>query len=164
MKRAVSIVGLLIAVFAAVGFVALAEEQQRVAILVHVSAPPDLESREIGDAVLRLITRDLGNVEGIVLIASDEVVEAARRMGIGPEPTAREIRALARVLRADRVVLLQVTMRDHFAVIIHAAGFSAQGRLIFEFRLSAFAPQLNTALERAVRFLLDKLVPALLRR
>lgn len=41
------------------------------------------------------------------------------------------------MLRADRVVLLKVTVRDHFAVIIDAAGFNAEGRLLFELHSSA---------------------------
>jgi len=163
MKRVISIVGLMAVVLAVFGWAASAEVQ-RVALLVHVSAPGGPQGPEIGKVLLRMITRDLGHVEGLVLIASDEVVKAAQRLGIGPEPTARQIRALAHMLRADRVVFLQVAVKDHFAVIIQAAGFNAQGHLLFKFRLSAFAPELNAALERAVRLLLDKLVPALLRR
>jgi len=149
--------------FVATGFTARAEEQ-RVALLVHVSAPAALDAEHLGGTVLRLVTRDLGEIRGIALIASDEVVRAASRLRIGPEPTARQIRALAQMLQADRVVLLQVTVRDHFEVIIHAAGFNAEGRLLFELHVSAFAPQLGGALERAVRLLLEQLVPALLRR
>jgi hypothetical protein len=66
-------------------------------------------------------------------------------------------------LQVDRIVFLHVAVRDRFTVAIHTTVFAAGGHKIFETRTSVFSPHLEEAIERGVRELLDRLVPALLR-
>jgi hypothetical protein len=164
MKQVALVVGLLAVLFIAVGVSGLASEK-RVAVFVQVSTPPssDLNGERIAENILRMVLRNLEATREMGIVAPEEANAVLHRLGIGPDPSPREIRALARALKVDRVVFLRVAVRDHFTVAIHAAAFAADGHLVFEMRTSIFAPRLEEAIERAVRTLLDRLVPALLR-
>lgn len=163
-KRTAWMIGLLAALVAVVGVSGLAGEK-RVAVFVQVSTPPgtDLDRGRIATGILEKVLRNLEATREIVVVVPEEANAALHRLGIGPDPSPRQIRALARALRVDRLVFLRVAVRDHFTVAIHAAVFTADGQLAFEMRTLIFSPRLEEALERAVRTLLDRLVPALLR-
>ena len=162
MKKTTLLIGLLAILIAIVGSTALAADK-RVAVLVQVATPDSLPGTQVANTVLKMVARNLKAGDGIVLIAFERVVKAARQLKIGREPTALQIKALAHTVGADRVVILRVAVTDHFRVVINAIEFIASGRTVFEFRALASAPQLDRALERAMHSLLDHLIPALLR-
>ena len=172
MKRATPLLAGLAALFILFGFgpVALAEEAQtqtqgtRVAVWVQVSTPPGLDAERIARTVFESMARALEAVDRVELIAPERTMEAIHRLHIGRQPTPREIRALARALHADRIVILNVSIRDRFRVTMRAAVFGADGHLLVELRVTAFAEQLSHALERAVRSLIGSLIPVLVRR
>ena len=172
MKRVTPLLAGLAALFILFGFgpVARAEEAPtqtqgtRVVVWVQVSAPPGVDEERIARTVFEAMARALESVERVELVAPERTMEAIHRLRIGRPPTPREIRALARALHADRIVILNVSIRDRFRVTMRAAVFGADGHVLVELRVTAFAGRLSHALERAVRSLMESLIPALVRR
>jgi|GEM_PF-6910450 len=136
----------------------------RVAVWVEVSAPPDADEGQIVQTVFASMARALEAVERVELIAPERTMEAIHRLHIGRQPSPREIQALARALHADRIVILNVSIRDRFRVTMRATVFGADGHPMVEVRVTTAAERLGEALERAVRSLMGSLLPALIRR
>lgn len=172
MKRVTPLLAALAALFSVFGMgpVALADEGQaqtqgsRVAVWVQVSAPPGVNEGQIARTVFESMARALEAVERVELIAPERTQEAIQRLHVGHRPTPGEIRALARALNADRIVLVSVAIREGFRVSLQATVFHADGHVMVEVRVTTAAERLSEALERAVRSLMGSLIPALIRR
>lgn len=165
MRKATLIIGLLaLAIVAlALGPSANAAEKARVALLVHVSAPPAIQTERLRTEVIQAVARGLEPVQDIELIAPGKVAVAAHRLDVGHRLTPPEVRALARALKADRIVLLRVTVKDRFVVAVGVEVFTAQAERIFALHTKGAARQLDRALAQAMRSLLEHLIPALLK-
>jgi len=152
------------------GPVALADGGQtqtqgsRVAVWVQVSAPPGVDEGQVARTVFEAMARALESADRVELIAPERTREAIHRLDIGRRPSPQEIRALARALRADRIVIVNVSIRDGFRVALQAAVFHADGHVMLEVRVTTAAEALSRALERAVRSLMGSLIPALVGR
>ena len=172
MKRIPLLLAGLAVLFILFGFgpVALADEAQaqtqgtRVAVWVQVSAPPGVDEGRVTRTVFESMARALEAVERVDLIAPERTMEALRRLHVGHRPTPGEIRALARALHADRIVLVSVAIREGFRVTMQATVFHADGHIMMGVRVTTAAERLSEALERAVRSLMGSLLPALIRR
>lgn len=141
-------------------------EPMRVGVVVRVESPGVLlDEPEVAAAVLRQVHESLGEAKGIVLVAQDELAAVQKRLAIaiGGDSPARQIRALMAALKLDRLVVIGVTVSDHFKITLGAVVFNPRGKAILATRIGVAAPKFDGALERAVRALLDRLIPALVR-
>ncbi len=136
----------------------------RVALVVHAQAPLSDDS-PVARAVFSVAHRGLESVERLHLIPQDRIVAAQRVLGfhLTADSSPRQVRALADLLDADAVVLIQLSLVRDGLIVLHGLVFSAEGRVLVEFRSAVFRPDVEEQIQRAVKEFLEKIIPALLR-
>jgi len=157
-------VALATALLIAIGTVAQAQtDAARVGVIVRVDSPGiQLNEPEILDAILTQLDRGFEQFDRFTLVDQASLAEAQRSLGIhlGLRGKPDDLRRFARLLRLERVVVVQVTITD-LRVGMATAVYSARGEQLGSGHFQVNAPQLDAALERALRVWLEQTLPLL---
>lgn len=136
----------------------------RVALFVHPEEPLSLDSPVV-QAMAGLTAAALERAPRIDLIPADRAiaVEKDLKVRVKPGSTPHEIRTVAEALKADAIVLLQISVRSDHLLVVNVILFGNDGNRILAINSVAFRGDRREEVQQAMADVLDQLIAALLR-
>jgi hypothetical protein len=137
----------------------------RVGVVIRVDVPDRFpaQAAEIAAEVLREFRSSLDEARAIEVIEQDTLASAQERLDISLniDSSQRDLQAVANQLNLDRLVIIDLTLNGRFSVALSAKAFNNDTNRTVAFSARAVSDELNIALLRVSRDLLDDLIPFL---
>jgi hypothetical protein len=137
----------------------------RVGIVIRVDAPERFpaQAAEVAGDALRELRSSLDDARAIEVIDQAALASAQERLDIflNIDSGQRDLQAVANLLNLDRLVVVDLTLSGRFSISLSAKAFNNDSNRTLVFNARAVSDELNLALVRVMRDLLDNLIPFL---